>query len=76
MYRTPLLAGSRCPTLCDSDNELDELVVAGADTHAVQAEKDEAAGETGSLLTVHERVVPDQVEEVRGGLLVERWVVL
>ena len=61
--------GLRAMAAGDAEHEVDELVVAGADTNAVQPKEGEAACQPDALVAVDERVVLDEMEQIRSGLL-------
>ena len=58
----------------DVEHQFDQIVVAGADTKSVHAQEGKTGGERDPLVAVEEGMVADQVEQVSGGLFLERGV--
>jgi hypothetical protein len=54
----------RASALDDTADEINELVVGGADADAVQTEEDEATGQADPPVTVDEGVVLHQMEQI------------
>src|SRR3954462_14905700 len=65
-------AGLRLLASRDPHDHPGELLVAGIDGDVVELEEDERRSQRGALVAVDERMVPRQVEQVRGGHLEER----
>jgi len=63
--------GLRNSPFSDADHEIHQRVVRGVDAVTIQAQKDEAARQSRTLVAIDERVVPHQMKHVRGGLLLE-----
>src|SRR5262249_24178744 len=63
--------GLRNSPFSDAEHEIHQRVVRGVDAVTIQAQKDEAALRSRALVAIDERVVPHQMKQVRGGLLLE-----